>query len=234
MNTRKKGQSLVKKMSGTRKSVRNAAVFGLGRFGGALALELVDSGVEVLGIETSADRVQQFNGHLTKVVRVDPGVGEAFEQLQIKDFDVCVIAIGSDILASILIAAYLIKIGAKEVWAKATSAEHGEILGQIGVHHIVYPEHDMGRRVAHQVKGSTDFIEVDETYVIIKTIANRHIIGTRLGDSEIRKRYGVTVMAVKTGNGNWVNADSDTVVAEFDEVLVAGPTKQAEQFGLLN
>lgn len=225
---------MVKKMGGTRKSVRNAAVFGLGRFGGALALELVESGVEVLGIETSADRVQQFNGHLTKVVRVDPGVGEAFEQLQIKDFDVCVIAIGSDILASILIAAYLVKIGAKEVWAKATSTEHGEILGQIGVHHIVYPEHDMGRRVAHQVKGSTDFIEVDETYVIIKTTANQHIIGTRLGDSEIRKRYGVTVMAVKTGDGNWVNADSDTVVSEFDEVLVAGPTEQAEQFGLLN
>jgi len=220
-------------MSGTKKSVRNVAVFGLGRFGSALALELVDSGVEVLGVETNADRVQQFNGHLTKVVRVDPGVGEAFEQLQIKDFDVCVIAIGSDILASILTAAYLTKIGVKEIWAKATSKEHGEILEQVGVHHVVYPENDMGRRVAHQVKGSTDFIEVDDTYVIIKTTANQHIIGTRLGDSEIRKRYGVTVMAVKRGKGNWVNADSDTIVAEHDEVLVAGPTKEAEQFGLL-
>jgi trk system potassium uptake protein TrkA len=234
MNFRKKGHSLVKKTFGNRKSVRNVAVFGLGRFGGALAKELVASGVEVLGIETDESRVQQHNGLLTKVVRVDPGVGEALEQLHVKDFDVCVIAIGSDVLASILIAAYLTKIGAKEVWAKATSVEHGEILGQIGVHHIVYPEHDMGRRVAHQVKGSTDFIEVDDTYVIIKTTANQHIIGTRLGDSEIRKRYGVTVMAVKRGKGNWVNADSDTIVAEHDEVLVAGPTKEAEQFGLLN
>ena len=221
-------------MSGTKKSVRNVAVFGLGRFGSALALELVDSGVEVLGVETNADRVQQFNGHLTKVVRVDPGVGEAFDQLQIKEFDVCVIAIGSDTLASILIAAHLIKIGVTEVWAKATSVEHGEILSQIGVHHIVFPEHDMGRRVAHQVKGSTDFIEVDSTYVIIKTTANQHIIGTRLGDSEVRKRYGVTVMAVKTGDGNWINADSDTIVAENDQILVAGPTEQAEQFGLLS
>lgn len=221
-------------MSGTRKSVRSVAVFGLGRFGGALALELMAGDVEVLGIETNVERVQQYNGRLTKVVRVEPGIGEALEQLQVKEFDVCVIAIGSDVLASILTAAYLLKIGAKEVWAKATSVEHGEILTQIGVHHVVYPEQDMGRRVAHQVKGSTDFVEVDETYVIIKTTANQHIIGTRLGDSEIRKRYGVTVMAVKRGDGNWVNADSDTIVAENDEVLVAGPTKQAEQFGLLN
>jgi trk system potassium uptake protein TrkA len=220
-------------MSGTRKSVRSVAVFGLGRFGGALALELMAGDVEVLGIETNGERVQQYNGRLTKVVRVEPGIGEALEQLQVKEFDVCVLAIGSDILASILTAAYLIKMGVKEVWAKATSVEHGEILTQIGVHHVVYPEQDMGRRVAHQVKGSTDFVEVDETYVIIKTTANQHIIGTRLGDSEIRKRYGVTVMAVKRGDGNWVNADSDTIVAEHDEVLVAGPTKEAEQFGLL-
>jgi trk system potassium uptake protein TrkA len=161
------------------------------------------------------------------------GVNDALEQLKVQEYDVCVIAIGSDTLASILTAAYLTKIGVKEIWAKATSREHGEILEQVGVHHVVYPENDMGRRVAHQVKGSTDFIEVDETYVIIKTTANQHIIGTRLGDSEIRKRYGVTVMAVKRGKGNWVNADSDTIVAEHDEVLVAGPTKEAEQFGLL-
>jgi trk system potassium uptake protein TrkA len=208
-------------------------VFGLGRFGGSLAQELVDSGVEVLGIETDAERVQQYNGLLTKVVRVDPGVGEALEQLHVKDFDVCVIAIGSDVLASILIAAFLIKIGVKEIWAKSTSVEHGEILTQIGVHHVVYPEHDMGRRVAHQVKGSTDFIEIDETYVIIKTTPNQHIVGTRLGDSEIRKRFGVTIMALKNAAGEWINADSDTVVSEHDEILVAGPTKRAEEFALL-
>lgn len=226
---------MVKRITtGPRKNVRNVAVFGLGRFGSALAVELVEIGIEVLGIETDEDRVQRHNGLLTKVVRVDPGVNEALEQLNVKEYDVCVIAIGSDILASILTAAYLTKIGVKEIWAKATSVEHGEILEQVGVHHVVYPENDMGRRVAHQVKGSTDFIEVDETYVIIKTTANQHIIGTRLGDSEIRKRYGVTVMAVKRGKGTWVNADSDTIVAEHDEVLVAGPTKEAEQFGLLN
>lgn len=224
---------MVKKTFGPRKNVRSVAVFGLGRFGGSLATELVESGVEVLGIETDEERVQHYNGILSKVVRVDPGVNEALEQLHVKDFDVCVVSIGSDLLASILTAAYLTKLGVKEIWAKATSKEHGEILTQIGVHHVVYPEHDMGRRVAHQVKGSTDFIEVDETYVIIKTTPNQHIVGERLGDTEIRKRFGVTVMAVKSGDGTWINADSDTVVTETDEILVAGPTKRAEQFALL-
>jgi trk system potassium uptake protein TrkA len=209
-------------------------VFGLGRFGGALATELVANGVEVLGIETTEDRVQQYNGILSKVVRVEPGVSEALEQLQVNEYDVCVIAIGSDVLASILTAAFLTKLGVKEIWAKATSKEHGAILEQVGVHHVVYPEHDMGRRVAHQVKGAADFIEVDSNYAIIKTTPNAHIIGERLGDTEIRKRFGVTIMAVKRGAGDWINADSNTVLEQSDEILVAGPSKKAEQFGLLN
>ena len=199
-----------------------------------MATELVANGVEVLGIETTEDRVQRFNGLLTKVVRVEPGVSEALEQLQVKDYDVCVIAIGSDVLASILTAAYLTKIGAKEIWAKATSKEHGEILEQVGVHHVVYPENDMGRRVAHQVKGAADFIEIDTKYAIVKTTPNAHIIGERLGDTEIRKRFGVTIMAVKRGDGDWINADSNTILEENDQILVAGPNKKAEQFGLLN
>ena len=226
---------MVKRITtGPRKKVRNVAVFGLGRFGSALAIELVEIGIEVLGIETDEDRVQRHNGLLTKVVRVDPGVNDALEQLKVQEFDVCVVAIGSDILASILTAAYLTKIGVKEIWAKATSREQGEILERVGVHHVVYPENDMGRRVAHQVKGSADFIEVDSNYAIIKTTPNAHIIGERLGDTEIRKRFGVTVMAVKRGDGEWVNADSNTVLEDTDEILVAGPTKKAEQFGLLN
>lgn len=220
--------------TGPRKNVRNAAVFGLGRFGGALATELVANGVEVLGIETTEDRVQHYNGILTKVVRVEPGVSEALEQLQVADYDVCIVAIGSDILASILTAAFLTKLGVKEIWAKATSKEHGAILEQVGVHHVVYPENDMGRRVAHQVKGAADFIEVDSNYAIIKTTPNAHIIGERLGDTEIRKRFGVTIMAVKRGGEDWVNADSNTVLEPADEILVAGPSKKAEQFGLLN
>lgn len=209
-------------------------MFGLGRFGGALARELMENGVEVLGIETDAERVQRYNGVLTKVVRVDPGVNEALEQLNVISFDVCVIAIGSDVLASILTAAYLTKIGAKEIWAKATNTEHGEILRQMGVHHVVFPEHDMGRRVAHQVKGAADFVEIDASYAIVKTTPNTLIVGTPLGETEIRRKYGVTVLAVKSGEGDWVNADSNTVLSESDEILVGGPTEVTERFALLH
>lgn len=225
---------MVKKLLGPRKNVRSVAVFGLGRFGGALARELVDIGVEVLGVETDDERVQRYNGILTKVVRVDPGVNEALEQLNVVEFDACVVAIGSDVLASILTAAYLHKIGVKEIWAKATSTEHGEILKQIGVHHVVFPEHDMGRRVAHQVKGAADFVEIDATYAIVKTTPNSHIIGVRLGDTELRRNFGVTIMAVKRGTADWVNADNNTVLEPSDEILVGGPTELAERFALHN
>ncbi len=225
---------MAKRSKDSRKDVRGVAVFGLGRFGGAIARELMASGVEVLGIETDEERVQRYNGVLTKVVRVDPGVNAALEQLNVGSYDVCVVAIGSDVLASILTAAYLTKIGVKEIWAKATNTEHGEILKQIGVHNVVFPEHDMGRRVAHRVKGAADFVEIDASYAIVKTTPNTLIVGQRLGDTEIRRKYGVTVMAVKSDDGSWINADNNTVLKESDEILVGGPTEVAERFALLH
>lgn len=219
-------------MDTTRKDVSSVAIFGLGRFGASLGLELMANGVEVLGIDTDEDLVQSFNGLLTQVVRVDPGVNEALEQLRVGEYDVCVVAIGGDILAGILTASYLKNIGAKEIWAKAVSDQHGQILKQVGVDRIVFPEKDMGRRVAHLVKGAADFIEIDQDYAIVKSTPNKHILGIRLGDTDLRKRFGVTIMAVKRGDEAWVNADNNTVLAESDHILVAGPTKLAEEFAL--
>lgn len=216
----------------SRKAVNSVVVFGLGRFGSSLALELMANGVEVLGIDTDEDLVQSFNGLLTQVVRVDPGVNDALEQLKVAEYDVCVVAIGGDILAGILTASYLKNVGAKEIWAKAVSDQHGQILQQVGVDRIVFPEKDMGKRVAHIVKGAADFIEVDNDYAIVKSTPNQHIIGVRLGDTDLRKRFGVTIMAVKQGDQPWVNADNNTVLKESDHILVAGPTKLAEEFAL--
>ena len=137
-------------------SATSVAVIGLGRFGGALATELVRSGTEVLGIDTDEDVVQSLNGVLTHVVRADSTKEVALEQLGVTQFDRVVVGIGSDIQASILTTSLLKRMGVRSIWAKAISEQHGLILEQLGIEHVIFPEADMGRRVAHLVRGEYD------------------------------------------------------------------------------
>jgi len=212
----------------------SVAVIGLGRFGRAIALELMATGTEVLGIDTSEEIVQSLNGELTQVVRADTTKEEVLRQLAVDAFDRVVVAIGSDIQSSILTTSILLRMGIPHIWAKAVSDAHGQILTQLGVAHVIYPEHDMGRRVAHLVRGAAlDYIEVDDDYAIVKMGPNRIVEGKRLGDTNLRQEYGVTVMAVRREGTTWCNADADTVIAAGDTILIAGPIKKAEAFGQL-
>lgn len=212
----------------------SVAVIGLGRFGTALALELMQSGTEVLGIDTDEETVQSLNGALTQVVRADSTKEAVLRQLGVHGFDRVVVAIGSDVQASILTASLLVAIGVPQVWAKATGDAHARILQQLGVEHVISPEADMGRRVAHLVRGAAlDYIEVDSEYALVKMSPNSVVLGRRLGDTDIRRLHGVTVMAVRRNGSTWCNADADTVVEPGDTVLIAGPIKKAEAFGQL-
>lgn len=210
----------------------SVVVIGLGRFGSALAVELMHYGTEVLGIDTDEEIVQSLNGTLSQVVRADATKEEALRQLAVPEFDRAVIAIGSDVQASILTASLLLKFEIPVVWAKAVTEPHGQILQQLGVHHVVHPEKDMGRRVAHLVRGAAqDFIEVDPDYVLVKMAPNAPVLGRPLGETGVRARYGVTITAYKRGDSGWVNAQLDTVLEPDDTILVAGRSAEAEGFG---
>ncbi len=210
------------------------AVIGLGRFGTALAEELMNSGTEVLGIDSREEVVQSLNGVLTQVVRADSTKEEALRQLAVHEFDRVVVAIGNDVQASILTTSLLLRFKIPVIWAKAVSDPHGQILEQLGVEHVIYPEKDMGRRVAHLVRGAAlDYIEVDNDFALVKTSPARAIVGKRLGDTELRARFGVTIAAYKQPGTAWRNADADTILEAGDTILVAGPTQKAEEFGQL-
>ena len=116
--------------------VGGVVVIGLGRFGKSLALELERDGVEVLGVDTDARRVQSLAGRITHVVQADSTDVEAMQQLSVQDFDRAVIAIGSDLEASALTAFALKSLGVENIWAKATSESMAKILEQIGVGHV--------------------------------------------------------------------------------------------------
>lgn len=207
------------------------AVIGLGRFGKSLALELVCEGTEVLGIDEDPKRVQSLAGRLTHVVEADSTNEDALQQLSVHEFDRAVVAIGSNIEASILTSSILVNFGVRNIWAKAITHSHARILGQLGVHHVVRPEHDMGKRVAHLVRGRMlDYIEFDDGYAIVKTSPPQSIHGLPLGESRVRSTFGVTIVGVKRAGEDFTHATPETVVQEGDLIIVSGPEDQVERF----
>lgn len=207
------------------------AVVGLGRFGQSLALELMESGAEVLGIDASEDVVQGLNTRLTHVVRADATNEATLRQLGLPEFERVVVAIGSNVESSILVTSLLLRFGVSNIWAKAVSDAHGLILEQLGVEHVVYPEKDMGRRVAHLVRGSMqDYVEIEADYAMVKTRPPASLVGVSLGEADIRQRCGVTVIARRPEGGDWQDAAPHTVLREGDVVLVTGQTRKVEAF----
>ncbi|MCG7523279.1 TrkA family potassium uptake protein [Streptomyces sp. OfavH-34-F] len=213
----------------------SVVVIGLGRFGRALALELIDEDTEVLGIDENMEVVQSLSSSLTHTVRADSTKETVLRQLGVHEFDRAVVAIGTDLEASILTASLLISFGIDHVWAKATSEAHGRILTQLGVHHVVYPEHDMGQRVAHLVRGSMlDYIEFEDDFAMVKTSPPTDIIGLPLANSAVRTRHGVTVVAIKRPGEDFTYATPETVVEAQDTIIVAGRTRATERFSELH
>ena len=207
------------------------AVIGLGRFGQALALELMSTGTEVLGIDAQEDIVQSLNGQLTHVVQGDATREETLRQLALPEFDRAVVAIGSDIEASLLTTSLLLQFEIPEVWAKAVTDAHGAILERLGTHHVVYPEQEMGRRVAHLVRGKMqDYVEIGEGFAMVKTAPPPDMVGTALGATGARKRYGVTVTGFRRQDQEWTYATAETVLRPTDTIVVTGPVRQVEAF----
>jgi trk system potassium uptake protein TrkA len=209
-------------------------VIGLGRFGGAVAQSLVRLGHEVLGIDEDADLVQRWSDKLTHVVQADATDSDALRQLGIQDLGRGVVGIGTDVEASVLTVLALHELGVDEIWAKAITAKHGQILERTGAHHVVYPEAAMGERVAHLVTGRMiDFIEFDDGFAIAKTSTPREAVGATLADSALRSKYGITVVGIKRPGTDFTYARPETMVERGDLLIVSGPTNLVEKFAAL-
>ena len=209
----------------------NVAVIGLGRFGSSLALELVRGGHQVLGIDNDDKIVQSLAGELTHVVTANTTDEETLKELGLADLDVAVVAIGADLEASILTTSLLLQIGVKQLWVKANSTAHGRILEQIGAHHVIFPEYEMGRRVAHMVTGeSLDYVQIDEDFVMVKSICPESFDGQTLAELKIRSNYEVTVVAVNSGDGVYAPAFPETKLNAGDLLVVAGRKQPLDEF----
>ncbi|PFG42093.1 trk system potassium uptake protein TrkA [Isoptericola jiangsuensis] len=219
-------------MADKKASDRDAGVLviGLGRFGSSLATTLDRLGQDVLAVESDDRLVAQWTGRLP-LVQADASNPEALEQLGVNDFGVAVVGVGTALEASVLITGNLVDLGFPQIWAKAVSAEHGRILTRIGAHHVVYPESDAGSRVAHLVSGKMlDYIEVEDGFTIVKMRPPREMQGFTLAQSDIRRKYGITVIGVKSPGVEFAYATPETRVSSNDLLVCSGHADLLERF----
>lgn len=192
---------------------------------------MVRLGHDVLAIDKHAGLVQEFSSRLTRVVQADTASRDALEQLGCGEFGVAVVGIGTSIESSVLTCSNLVDLGIAQVWAKAISPAHGTILTRIGIQRVVFPESDAGKRVAHLVSGKlVDFMEFDDGFAIAKLHPPKETQGFTLAQSQVRQKYGVTVVGVKPPHADFVHAVPDTKISEHDVMIVSGRADLIERF----
>ena len=209
-------------------------VIGLGRFGAATAGQLQRLDREVLGVDADAALVQKWSDRITHTLQADATSLEALRQIGAAEFSIAVVAIGSSVEASVLTVTNLVDLGVPQIWAKAVSQAHGKILSRIGANHVIYPEAEAGTRVAHLVSGRMmDFIEFDDDFAIVKMYPPKPIRGKTLAESNVRTKYGITVVGVKSPGKEFTYATAETPISDHDVIIASGKTRALDKFAAI-
>ncbi|WP_366750046.1 TrkA family potassium uptake protein [Tepidanaerobacter sp. EBM-38] len=210
--------------------LKQFVVIGLGRFGLSLAETLYDLGHDVLGIDIDEEIVQNVADSITHAVKADATDENALKALGVRNFDVAVVSIGNDIQASILVTLILKEMGIKYVVAKAQNELHGKVLYKIGADRIVFPERDMGIRVAHNLTLSNilDYIELSPEYSIIEISAIPPWFNKSLSQLNMRRKYGLNVIAIKRDGDVMISPNGDDVILKGDVLAVVGQKHDIE------
>lgn len=212
--------------------MKQFAVIGLGRFGTSVALTLSKMGYDVLAVDTSEEKINDIIESVTHAVQVDAMDEQALKALGIRNFDVVIVAIGQDVQSNILVTVMLKEMGVKSVVAKANSELHGKVLEKIGADKVVFPERDMGVKVAHALvsKNILDQIYLSPHHSIIELIAPVEFIGKTLSESALRMKHGVTVLAIRRGDDIIISPGAKQVIKENDILVVIGRNERLQSF----
>lgn len=206
------------------KITKQYAVIGLGRFGTSVARTLYRLGHDVMAVDVSEERVQQLSDEVTHAVIVDSTDENSLKAIGIRNFDVVVVAIGEDMQANVLTTMLLKDIGVKYIVAKARNELHGKMLEKIGADRVVYPERDMGQRVAHNLVSTNvlDYIELSPNLSLVETTVPHAIVGKTLAETDLRAKYEINVVAIKRGTEIIVPPRPDQEIQDGDVLIVVG------------
>jgi len=203
-------------------------VLGLGRFGSAVATTLVELGNEVLGVDSDPEIVNDLKNKITEVVQADISDERTLTELGAKNFDVAIVGVGSNLESSILTTIILKEMGIKYIIAKAQNALHGKVLEKIGVDKVVFPERDVGIRIARGLitPSIKDYIELEPDYSVIEIEALSEFADKTLSELNLQNKYGIYVLAIKRDNKFNISPQAKDVIKKGDFLIVIGETKK--------
>lgn len=179
--------------------MRQFAVIGLSSFGYYLCRQLADRGHQVIAIDRDASKVESVQEFVEKAVLADAVDKEMLSQLGVSDMDVVIVCLGEQIDASILATLHLKELGAKEIWVKAMTEDHGKVLHMIGANNVIFPEKDMAERVAYSLSNSNvlEHIPLAAGYSIMELAPPGGFVGKTLGELDLPRKYSVMVLVIK-------------------------------------
>ena len=211
--------------------MKQFVVVGLGRFGASVATTLAENGHDVLAIDRDPEKVQAISADVTHAVEADATDEEALKTLGVRNFDVAVVSIGDNVSANILCTLILKELNLPYVIVKAPDKLHGKVLTKVGADRIVYPERDMGARIAQNLISSNvlDYIEFAPEYGVIEILASDNMVGRTLKELELRASFDVNVMAIKRGEELYISPGAEDKIEAGDKLVLMGKNENLDK-----
>ena len=211
---------------------RTFVVIGLDRFGYNLAIHLEKCGHEVLGLDKDEEKVDRISDQITHAAVGDPTDEDVLQALDITQADIAVVALTENIQSGVLVTMMLKEMGMKKIIAESTSELHGRILAKVGADQVIFPEKDMGIRLAKSLGHANvmDYIDLSDEYSIMEMLVPTEWAGKTLMELKLRTNYNINVIAFRDPNGSLsVNPDPVQPLISDGSLVVIGPNKTIEK-----
>lgn len=207
-------------------------VIGLGRFGASIVTELIELGADVMAIDISSTRVDEFATIATQAVTADTTDESVLKSLGIRNFEHVIVAIGENIQASILTTLILKEIGVPKITVKAQNDYHEKVLRKIGADYVVHPERDMGFRIANNMMSNNilDYLELSDEHSIAEIKANYRLAGKTIIDLDIRAQFGVNIVAIKRNSDIIISPQAFDKIRNDDILIIIGSDLDIHNF----
>jgi trk system potassium uptake protein TrkA len=211
--------------------MKQYAVIGIGRFGEILAINLYKQGCDVIVIDRSEEKINAIADKVTYAVQADASDINALKAIGMKNVDVAIISIGSNMESSILATLNAKELGIKEVYAKAQSEQHFTVLKKLGADKVFSPEHDMGVRVAYTLVSDhfMDLLELDPEHSIIEIKALKDWHKKSLQSLNLRSVYGINIIGIKRDNKLNAIPNADDIIKKGDIIVLIGKNKEIKK-----
>ena len=210
------------------------AIFGLGIFGSNVAKSLFEKKHEVIAVDRRKDLVQKAQEYTTQAIVADCTERDLLKNLGLDKIDIAIVSLGNNLSASILLVLYLKEVGVEQIIVKAINEDHQKILQLVGATKVVFPERDAAIKLAASVDtpNLVDYLPLSEDYQVIEIVAPQAFKDKTLGELDLRRRYGIQVIAIREGSSEQVNilTSAEFRIKENDMLIILGRTEDIEKF----